>query len=135
MSSSTPTVIYSFGDSLSDAGDAWLATNSVYASAYGANPLLVSPPYYQEAYTNSGGTVDADVFRNGPVWVQDLAVRLGIEAGGPGQLGATADTLTAALEANGVSSGDAAAAVAALELSQHTFGGNLFCVDEPEPSQ
>jgi phospholipase/lecithinase/hemolysin len=125
-SSSTPPIIYSFGDSLSDAGDAYLASTSQYASALGYTPLPVSPPYYQETYTNGGGSVAADVFSNGPVWVQTLAVSMGIEAGGPGQLGATADTLTATFEANGLSSGDATAAVTALELSQHTVGGNPY---------
>ena len=49
--------IYAFGDSLSDAGNAYIATG-------GATP--VSPPY-------SDGR-----FSNGPVWVQDLSDFLGL---------------------------------------------------------
>ena len=122
MSGTTPPIIYSFGDSLSDAGDAWLATNSQYAQAFGTDPIPVSPPYFREAYVNSGGTVDANVFSNGPVWAQDLAVTLGIEAGGPGQLGGHSDTIQAALEANGVSSTEAGAIVLGLEISQNKEG-------------
>ncbi len=62
------TALYAFGDSLSDAGNVYLATSH-------AEP--VSPPY------------SAGRFTNGPVWVQDLAARLGLGpitprlAGGP----------------------------------------------------
>ena len=51
--------LYAFGDSLSDAGNAFIATG-------GTEP--VSPPY-------SDGR-----FSNGPVWVQDLASQLGLPA-------------------------------------------------------
>ena len=91
----TYSAIYSFGDSLSDAGDAYLLTTSAYASVLGVSPQPVSPPYHQETY---GGT-KADVFSNGPVWVQDLASSLGLANPGPGQVGATG----AQLEAAGVS--------------------------------
>ena len=40
--------IYSFGDSLSDAGNAWLLTKSQYASLAGLSAEPVSPPYFQE---------------------------------------------------------------------------------------
>jgi phospholipase/lecithinase/hemolysin len=53
--------IYAFGDSLSDAGNAYIATG-------GTVPL--APPY---ALVNGFG-----VFSNGPVWVQDLANTLGL---------------------------------------------------------
>jgi phospholipase/lecithinase/hemolysin len=53
--------IYAFGDSLSDAGNAYIATG-------GATPP--APPY---ALVNGYG-----VFGNGPVWVQDLASNLGL---------------------------------------------------------
>ena len=49
--------LYAFGDSLSDAGNAYIATG-------GAEPA--SPPY------------SAGRFSNGPVWVQDLAAQLGL---------------------------------------------------------
>ena len=60
-------VIYAFGDSLSDAGDLSIAT-----AIAGATP--VSPPYYQESY----GAIGGSVFSNGPTWVQDLSVTLGL---------------------------------------------------------
>jgi phospholipase/lecithinase/hemolysin len=53
--------IYVFGDSLSDAGNAYIATNGAVPPA---------PPY---ALVNGFG-----VFSNGPLWVQDLASRLGL---------------------------------------------------------
>ena len=53
--------IYAFGDSLSDAGNAYIAT-------MGATPP--TPPY---ASVNGYG-----VFSNGPVWVQDLAGNLSL---------------------------------------------------------
>ncbi len=89
---STYSAIYSFGDSLSDAGDAYLLTNSTYASLLGVSPEPVSPPYDQETY----GSITADVFSNGPVWVQDLAYSLGLANPGPGQVGATGAQLAAA---------------------------------------
>jgi phospholipase/lecithinase/hemolysin len=48
--------VYAFGDSLSDAGNVYLATS-------GAEP---APPYYQGH------------FSNGPTWVEDLASQLGL---------------------------------------------------------
>ena len=62
--------LYAFGDSLSDAGNAYIAT-----TATGAEP--VSPPY-------SDGR-----FSNGPVWVQDLASQLGLPALTPSFAGGT----------------------------------------------
>jgi phospholipase/lecithinase/hemolysin len=59
--------VYSFGDSLSDAGNVAFAT-------HGAVP--VSP------YSNG-------VFSNGPVWAQDLSVDLGLPAEKPSLLGGT----------------------------------------------
>ena len=89
--SSTYSAIYSFGDSLSDAGDAYLLT-STYGALLGTSAEPVSPPYAQESY---GGT-NADVFSNGQVWVQDLAYTLGLANPGPGQVGATGNQLIAA---------------------------------------
>jgi phospholipase/lecithinase/hemolysin len=53
--------IYAFGDSLSDAGNAYIASQGTIPPA---------PPY---ALVNGYG-----VFGNGPVWVQDLASDLGL---------------------------------------------------------
>lgn len=59
--------LYTFGDSLSDAGNAYIATN-------GAEP--VSPPYDK-------------VFSNGPVWTQDLSQKLGLGTLKPSLAGGT----------------------------------------------
>ncbi len=59
--------IYAFGDSLSDAGNL-----SIFTSLTGTEP--VSPPYYQEKY----GALSGNVFSNGPTWVQDLSIALGL---------------------------------------------------------
>jgi phospholipase/lecithinase/hemolysin len=64
--------IYAFGDSLSDAGNAFIATG-------GATPA--APPY---------ASVDGyGVFSNGPVWVQDLANNLGLGPLLPSRAGGT----------------------------------------------
>ena len=52
-------VVYAFGDSLSDTGNAWIGSGR-------KNPL--SPPYA------------AGRFSNGPVWVEDVALALGLAA-------------------------------------------------------
>ena len=90
--STTYSAIYSFGDSLSDAGDAYLLTSSDYGAALGLSPEPVSPPYAQETYSGT----KADVFSNGPIWVQDLATALGVATPAPGQVGATGTQLIAA---------------------------------------
>jgi phospholipase/lecithinase/hemolysin len=64
--------IYAFGDSLSDAGNAYIASG-------GTTPR--APPY---ALVNGFG-----VFSNGPVWVQDLAGELGLGALLPSLAGGT----------------------------------------------
>lgn len=64
--------IYAFGDSLSDAGNAWIATG-------GTEPM--APPY---ALVNGYG-----VFSNGPVWVQDLSQALGLGTLRPSLAGGT----------------------------------------------
>jgi phospholipase/lecithinase/hemolysin len=64
--------IYAFGDSLSDAGNAYIATG-------GTTPR--APPY---ALVNGYG-----VFSNGPVWVQNLAGELGLGALLPSLAGGT----------------------------------------------
>ena len=90
MPTSPYTVIYSFGDSLSDAGDAYLLTTSAVAGPLGLSPEPVSPPYASETYAAPGGTtITSDVFSNGPVWVQDLATALGLALPGPGEVGET----------------------------------------------
>src|ERR1700684_1383316 len=60
--------IYAFGDSLSDAGNLSITTSVADAT----EPF--SPPYYQEKY----GPISGNVFSNGPTWVQDLSLALGL---------------------------------------------------------
>ena len=60
--------IYAFGDSLSDAGNLSLLTSAASATE------PVSPPYYREQY----GLLAGNVFSNGPTWVQNLSLSLGL---------------------------------------------------------
>ena len=107
----TYSIIYSFGDSLSDAGDAYQFT-ATYGQAFGTSAQPVSPPYAQETY----GSVKADVFSNGPVWVQDLAIAFGLANPGPGQVGGTGAQLMAA--------GVPGPVVAGIEAQQGSPGNN-----------
>jgi outer membrane lipase/esterase len=70
---STYTGLYSFGDSLSDAGNLFIATGG-----------LVSAPGYQPAPPYSLGR-----FSNGPVWTQILSAGLGLGALTPTLAGGT----------------------------------------------
>ena len=65
--SQTPSfsALYAFGDSLSDAGNLSLITKAAGATE------PVSPPSYQATYSTALGPVSANVFSNGPTWVQD----------------------------------------------------------------
>src|SRR5580700_7578519 len=71
--------VYAFGDSLSDAGNL-----SITTSAAGATKP-VSPPYYKEQY----GPITGNVFSNGPTWVQDLSIALGLGTLAPTLAGGT----------------------------------------------
>jgi phospholipase/lecithinase/hemolysin len=62
------TQIVAFGDSLTDVGDVYLATNGTFPAA---------PPYAPGRFTD------------GPVWVEQLASRLGLPALQPGLAGGT----------------------------------------------
>nr|WP_294506784.1 SGNH/GDSL hydrolase family protein [uncultured Rhodopila sp.] len=70
QSSALPTysAIYAFGDSLSDAGNLSITTKAA------GSPEPVSPPYFTEQYGSSTGTV----FSNGPTWVQNVSIALGL---------------------------------------------------------
>jgi phospholipase/lecithinase/hemolysin len=82
-SASPFSTIYAFGDSLSDAGN-----DSVLTSTF-ASTEPVSPPYYHTNVPIVGGIASesATVFSNGPVWVQDLSVPLGLGTLEPSLLG------------------------------------------------
>jgi phospholipase/lecithinase/hemolysin len=73
--------IYAFGDSLSDAGNLSLATTAL------GSPTPVAPPYYQETYSTAVGPVTANVFSNGPTWVQNLSLDLGLGTLEPSAIG------------------------------------------------
>ncbi len=60
--------LYAFGDSLSDAGNLSLLTTPT------GTPRPVSPPYYKQQY----GPISGSVFSNGPTWVQNLSLALGL---------------------------------------------------------
>ena len=45
----------------------------------------MSPPYYQEQY----GAISGNVFSNGPTWVQDLSIALGLGTLAPSLVGGT----------------------------------------------
>jgi phospholipase/lecithinase/hemolysin len=78
------TAIYAFGDSLSDAGNLWNLTQAT------GTVEPVSPPYYLESYGVVGPiTSDGVVFSNGPTWVQDLSLTLGLGTLEPSLLGGT----------------------------------------------
>ena len=75
--------LYAFGDSLSDAGNLSLLTTATGATE------PVSPPYYQASYTTDLGAVAANMFSNGPTWVQDVSLTLGLGTLAPSGLGGT----------------------------------------------
>jgi phospholipase/lecithinase/hemolysin len=93
LSAAPFSAIYAFGDSLSDAGNAYIATGGTAPPA---------PPY---ALVNGFG-----VFSNGPVWVQNLAGALGLGALLPSLAGGTDFAIggaqTGAFGAYGGSPGD-----------------------------
>jgi phospholipase/lecithinase/hemolysin len=123
FSGSQYNVIYAFGDSLSDAGNAYLLTISNYATevstvdpALTINPEPVSPPYFQETYTGSSGAFTANVFSNGSVWTQDLSQALGLGVLAPSGVGATFAAVEQALSPElGASLASTAATVLAAE--------------------
>jgi phospholipase/lecithinase/hemolysin len=117
----TFSTIYSFGDSLSDAGNAWLLTKSSFASVAGLSAEPVSPPYFQESYPN----VNANVFSNGPLWTQDLSAALGLGTLAPSGVGAFANTVQSALAAQ-IGSTAASIAVFALEAAAGVSGSNPY---------
>ena len=74
----TYSAIYAFGDSLSDAGN--LSLTGLPGATF-----PVSPPYFKEQY----GSVSGNVFSNGPVWVQNLSIALGLGTLSPSLTGGT----------------------------------------------
>ena len=75
----TYSALYAFGDSLSDAGDLSILT------APTGTTRPVSPPYYSQKH----GPVSGSVFSNGPTWVQDVSIALGLGTLAPSLAGGT----------------------------------------------
>jgi phospholipase/lecithinase/hemolysin len=76
------TSLVSFGDSLSDTGNVYIATGDTYPQ---------SPPYYNGH------------FSNGPIWLEDLAGRLGVAAPTPSLAGGTDNAWGGAQTGDGLS--------------------------------
>jgi outer membrane lipase/esterase len=103
------TTLFAFGDSLSDAGNAFIGSG-------GAEP---APPYV-------GGH-----FSNGPTWVEDLSLKLGLGALAPSLAGGT-DFAVGGATAGGGGLTDLTAQVTAFQaenLNSRTIGGALFTLD------
>ncbi len=81
QSSALPTysALYAFGDSLSDGGNLSILTSPT------GTTRPVSPPYYSEQYGKVGGSV----FSNGPTWVQEVSIALGLGTLAPSLTGGT----------------------------------------------
>lgn len=81
QNSALPTfsALYAFGDSLSDGGNLSILT------APTGTTRPVSPPYYGAQYNG----ISANVFSNGPTWVQDVSVALGLGPLAPSLAGGT----------------------------------------------
>jgi phospholipase/lecithinase/hemolysin len=79
----TYSAVYAFGDSLSDAGNLSKATGAGGIVTGGTQP--VSPPYFQQKY----GSATGNVFSNGPTWVQNLSIALGLGTLAPSLSGGT----------------------------------------------
>ncbi|GAC1339942.1 MAG: hypothetical protein NVSMB18_09070 [Acetobacteraceae bacterium] len=120
MATSRPfSALYSFGDSLSDAGNISILTSI-------AGTIPVSPPYYETSY-GPFGTFSATVFSNGPVWVQDLSHQLGLGALRPSLYGGT-DFAYGGAEANPTESGISGVGATVISLGSQliqfeTLGG------------
>jgi phospholipase/lecithinase/hemolysin len=104
------TALFAFGDSLSDAGNAYIITG-------GTKPA--SPPYYDGH------------FSNGPTWVEDLSVGLGLGVLKPSLAGGT-DFAIGGATTGAVLGGEVSAFeayVAAAHVTQATLNGALFTLD------
>jgi phospholipase/lecithinase/hemolysin len=105
--------LYAFGDSLSDTGNDSIAT-------VGTLPVQ---PYYETSY-GPFGTLNATVFSNGPVWVQNLAAALGLGTVRPSLYSGTGYAYGGA-EANPTESGISGVGASAISLDSQLaqFGG------------
>jgi phospholipase/lecithinase/hemolysin len=107
-SASAYTTLFAFGDSLSDAGNAYIATG--YTTP--------APPY-----------VDGH-FSNGPTWVEDLSQELGLGTLKPSLAGGTDFAVGSATSADLLAEVDAFQAYVALNrVTPATLNGALFTLD------
>jgi phospholipase/lecithinase/hemolysin len=82
------TQIVSFGDSLSDAGNAAIATNGAYPGANYATRTVPGVPYPVGYYTDGTATTPATTGPTG-LWVDQLAVSIGVTDPVPALAGGT----------------------------------------------
>src|ERR1700722_17385265 len=120
MTLPTYSKIYAFGDSLSDAGNLSITTSA------GGVPFPVSPPYFTEPY----GPTSAAVFSNGPTWVQNPSIALGLGTLKPSLAGGT-DFAYGGAETGPTPQDPTFAAVQAGSLGSQL---TQFQLDEPKPS-
>lgn len=107
-SASAYTALFAFGDSLSDAGNAFIASGG----------LIPAAPYV-------GGH-----FSNGPTWVEDLSVGLGLGPLTPSLAGGTDFAIGGATTADlGAEVAGFSAYAAAASLTSATVNGALFTLD------
>jgi phospholipase/lecithinase/hemolysin len=115
----TYSAVYAFGESLSDAG------NLSITSSAGGVPFPVSPPYFTEQY----GSTSAAVFSNGPTWVQNLSIALGLGTLKPSMAGGT-DFAYGGAETGPTPQDPTFAAVQGVSLGSQLA---QFQLDEPTP--
>ncbi len=120
MTLPTYSAIYAFGDSLSDAGNISITTKT------GGVPFPVSPPYFTEQYGSKSGAV----FSNGPTWVQNLSLALGLGTLKPSLTGGT-DFAYGGAETGPTPQDPTFPAVQAVSLGSQLA---QFKLDEPKPS-
>jgi len=121
MADTSPySTIYAFGESLSDAGNLSIST------ATAAVPFPVSPPYFTEQYDSAKGVV----FSNGPTWVQNLSIDLGLGTLKPSLAGGT-DFAYGGAETGSTPQDPSNPAIQAVSL-QAQFA--QFLLAEPNPS-
>src|SRR5271157_3783106 len=92
------TGIVAFGDSLSDVGILYIATNGVIP---GGGVLYPNVLYPSGSYP--GGSYDTGRFSNGPIWLEYLAHSLGVAAPTPSLVGGTDYAFGGAETGNGLS--------------------------------
>jgi phospholipase/lecithinase/hemolysin len=113
--------VYSFGDSLADAGNAWLLTNTDLVNLVGQGKEPLSPPYASATYATG---LTADIFSNGYTSIQDLSATLGFGFSAPSGVDVPVSTLRSVADAE-LGSTAGAAFVAGLKAAYGTSNGSV----------